>query len=84
MGQDRDDSNAQQQHSRQNPLTEREHQVLLMAADGSSSGEIARSLGITKRTVTFHLSSTYRKLRSKNRKQAIEAARHLGLLEARK
>lgn len=82
MGQNKESSNAQQQRFRQNPLTEREHQVLSLAADGQPSTEIARSLGITKRTVTFHLSSAYRKLECRNRRQAIDAARQIGLLNA--
>ena len=60
---------------RANSLTEREHQVLLKAADGHTSIAIARLLNITERTVTFHLSGAYRKLGSRNRKEAIEAAR---------
>lgn len=81
MGQDRESLEAQTQRIRQNPLTEREYQVLTLAADGRPSAEIARSLDITKRTVTFHLSSAYRKLEVRNRKQAIEAAQRMGLLD---
>lgn len=82
MERNKDRSNAQQQNFGQNPLTEREYQVLSLAAEGQSSAAIAQALDITKRTVAFHLSSTYRKLDSRNRRQAIRAARQIGLLDA--
>lgn len=81
MERNKDRSNAQQQNPGQNPLTEREHQVLALAAEGQSSAAIAQALNITKRTVTFHLSSTYRKLESRSRRQAIRTARETGLLD---
>lgn len=81
MEQDRERSNVRTRKIRHNPLTEREYQVLVLAADGRPSNEIARSLGITKRTVTFHLSSAYRKLGARSRRQAVEQARKMGLLD---
>lgn len=81
MEQDSERSNIRARKPGHNLLTEREYQVLVMAADGQPSNEIARSLGITKRTVTFHLSSTYRKLEARSRRQAVEQARQMGLLD---
>ena len=61
-------------------LTIRETQVLQKLADGFSAGDIGLQLFITQATVKTHLSSIYRKLESKNRIQAIIAARKKGLL----
>jgi len=61
-------------------LTIRETHVLQKLADGFSAGDIGLQLFITQATVKTHLSSIYRKLESKNRIQAIIAARKKGLL----
>jgi len=63
-----------------NSLTQRETQVLQKLADGLSAGDIGLQLFITQATVKTHLASIYRKLESKNRIQAIIAARKKGLL----
>ena len=44
------------------PLTAREHEVLLLAAEGYTSGQIARSLSISPRTVELHRFRMCRKL----------------------
>lgn len=44
------------------PLTSREHEVALLAADGLASKEIAARLYLSKRTVDTHLDRIYRKL----------------------
>lgn len=44
------------------PLTRRERQVALLAADGRTSPEIAERLVVSVRTVDNHLASVYRKL----------------------
>ena len=59
------------------PLSPRETEVLTMASTGLGSGEVARSLFISKRTVDFHLASAYRKLGAPNRICAIIAAKRL-------
>ncbi|MDA8253210.1 MAG: LuxR C-terminal-related transcriptional regulator [Rhodospirillales bacterium] len=51
-----------------------------MIAEGSSNKFIAKSLGLTEATVKYHLGNTYRKLGCKRRREAISAARALGLL----
>jgi DNA-binding NarL/FixJ family response regulator len=61
-------------------LTIRELQVLEKLSDGLSATDIGLELFITQATVKTHLASIYRKLDSKNRIQAILAAKKVGLL----
>jgi DNA-binding NarL/FixJ family response regulator len=63
-----------------NALTLREMQVLEKLSDGLSANNIGLELFITQATVKTHLASIYRKLDSKNRIQAIIAAKKVGLL----
>jgi DNA-binding NarL/FixJ family response regulator len=56
------------------PLTNRELEILRLAAQGMTNGRIARDLWVTEQTVKFHLSNTYRKLGVSNR---TEASRYL-------
>jgi len=63
-----------------NALTTREIQVLEKLSDGLSAGSIGLELFISEATVKTHLASIYRKLDSKNRIQAIIAAKKIGLL----
>ena len=63
-----------------NALTAREIQVLEKLSDGLSASAIGLELFITEATVKTHLASIYRKLDSKNRIQAIIAAKKIGLL----
>jgi DNA-binding NarL/FixJ family response regulator len=52
------------------PLTAREIEILVLAAQGYTNGRIARELWVTEQTVKFHLSNTYRKLGVANRTEA--------------
>jgi DNA-binding NarL/FixJ family response regulator len=52
------------------PLTEREKEILGLAAEGYTNQRIARELWVTEQTVKFHLSNTYRKLGVANRTEA--------------
>lgn len=61
-------------------LSEREHQVIKLVAEGLSSQEIADCLFITERTVRFHVNSIFNKLGANNRAQAVAIASRLGLL----
>jgi DNA-binding NarL/FixJ family response regulator len=65
------------------PLTRRELEILLLAAEGHTNGQIARSLWVTEQTVKFHLSNTYRKLGVANRTEASRYAHVHALGELR-
>jgi DNA-binding NarL/FixJ family response regulator len=56
------------------PLTEREKEILGLAAEGFTNQRIGRELWVTEQTVKFHLSNTYRKLGVANRTQATRYA----------
>lgn len=62
------------------PLSERELEVLRLAADGLANREIADQLCLAESTVKSHLNTIFRKLDAKNRTQAVAQARQLGLL----
>ncbi|MBB6099971.1 two-component system response regulator DesR [Deinobacterium chartae] len=62
------------------PLTERERQVLRLAAEGASSGEVARQLGLSEGTVRNYLSEAISKLGARNRVEAARLARERGWL----
>lgn len=61
-------------------LTERERDVLRWTAVGKTSQEIGVILGITTRTVTFHVTSLLRKLDAVNKTHAVAKAAMLRLL----
>jgi ATP/maltotriose-dependent transcriptional regulator MalT len=61
-------------------LSEREHTVLLLIAEGLSNQEIARALVVTVSTVKTHLNNIYAKLHVHTRLQAVTRAYDLGLL----
>ena len=61
-------------------LTERERQILLVAAEGLSAREIAARLDLAERTVTTHLTNIYAKLGVHGRVAAISAAARAGLV----
>jgi DNA-binding CsgD family transcriptional regulator len=61
-------------------LTEREKEVLHLAAEGLPSNEIAERLFVSKRTVDFHLNGIYTKLGVRTRMQAIREAQRRGFL----
>lgn len=51
-------------------LTPREYEVVTQVATGLSNRQIARTLGISEKTVKNHLSSTYLKLGAHSRVEA--------------
>lgn len=61
-------------------LTRRETKIVLMIAEGASNKHVAHVLGLSEATVKFHLGNAYRKLGCSNRREAIGAARALGLV----
>jgi DNA-binding NarL/FixJ family response regulator len=64
-------------------LTEREHDVLTLLAEGLTMRQIGRRLGISARTVETHVAKIYRKLGATTRVDAVARAARLGLLELR-
>ncbi len=65
---------------RQDPLNERERQVLRLAGEGRSSGDIARQIHLSEGTVRNYLSDAISKLDAGNRVEAFRLARDAGWL----
>ncbi|GAA3201860.1 response regulator [Dactylosporangium siamense] len=63
-----------------NPLTERELQVLRLAATGAPAADIARQLFLSVGTVRNHLTAAATKLHARNRVDAIRIATETGWL----
>lgn len=61
-------------------LSRRETKILLMISEGAANKFIANALGLSESTVKFHLGNVYRKLGCKKRREAISAARALGMV----
>jgi len=61
-------------------LTPRERAVLEQLARGLGNKQIASVLGITERTVKFHVSSVFTKLGASNRTEAVTRAAQAGLI----
>jgi DNA-binding CsgD family transcriptional regulator len=65
-------------------LTRRQAQVLTLLGDGLTNPEIADRLCISAKTAEHHVSAIMARFEAGTRRQAIEAARRLGLLEGSK
>lgn len=65
---------------RDDPLTERERQVLRLAGEGRSSAEIAKQIHLSEGTVRNYLSEAISKLDAANRIDAFRLARDAGWL----
>ena len=61
-------------------LTEREREVLDLIAAGSTNREIAEQLYLSPHTIKEHTSTLYKKLRARNRAEAVQRAQRIGLL----
>ena len=61
-------------------LTDREKECLLWAAEGKTSWETSHILGVSERTVVFHLQNAADKLKVVKRQQAVARAVSLGLI----
>lgn len=72
----------EQRHDVETKLTEREREVLAVAAEGLTAREIAERLGVRERTVTTHLGNIYGKLGVGTRVAALRAATISGLVSA--
>lgn len=66
--------------SEQDPLTDRERQVLRMAGEGKTSADIATVLNLSEGTVRNYLSEAMSKLGAQNRIEAARIARDRGWL----
>lgn len=64
----------------QDPLTERERQVLRLAGEGRSTADIAKSIFLSEGTVRNYLSEAISKLHAANRVEAFRLARDAGWL----
>jgi DNA-binding NarL/FixJ family response regulator len=70
----------EQRHEIETRLTDREREVLSVAAEGLTAREIAGRLGVRERTVTTHLGRIYGKLGVGTRVAAIRVAAQSGLV----
>jgi DNA-binding NarL/FixJ family response regulator len=61
-------------------LTSREQDVLELVAGGATNREIATSLHLSPHTVKEYTSAVYRKLKARNRAEAVQRAQRLGVL----
>jgi len=68
-------------HAGEEPLSERELEVLRCVADGSANKQIARTLSITEDTVKTHLRSVFFKLNVKDRTEAVVQAVRRRIIE---
>ncbi|WP_135210686.1 LuxR C-terminal-related transcriptional regulator [Vitreimonas flagellata] len=53
------------------PLTPREQELMNLVAKGLVNKQIAYELGVTETTIKFHMRNIYKKLRARNRVQAL-------------
>jgi DNA-binding NarL/FixJ family response regulator len=68
------------QASESSRLTEREHDVLLLLADGLGAAQIGKKLYLSESTAKSHIARIYQKLGAANRAQALVTAMRIGLL----
>lgn len=66
--------------SLEDPLSERELEVLTLLASGRTNAEIAKDLFVAVGTVKSHVNNIYRKLDAGNRAEAVTQAREMNLL----
>ena len=64
----------------EDPLSERELEVLSILASGKTNSEAAGDLFVSVGTVKSHTGNIYRKLGARNRAEALNRARELGLI----
>jgi ATP/maltotriose-dependent transcriptional regulator MalT len=64
----------------EDPLSERELEVLSLLATGKTNSEVAGDLFVSVGTVKSHTGNIYRKLGARNRAEALARARELGLI----
>jgi len=62
-------------HPEQPVLTRREHEIMLLVAEGLRIHDVAERLGLCDGTIKAHLHNAYRKLDTDNRMHAVQRAR---------
>ncbi len=68
------------QNSANNPLSDREMQVLWGMADGNSNGQIGKELVLTEDTIKTHARRIFRKMRTGSREGAVAIGFRWGIL----
>ena len=63
-------------------LSDREHEVLLLLADGLGAAAIGEKLYLSESTAKSHIARIYQKLGASNRAQALVTAMRIGLLSS--
>ncbi len=71
---------AEEKESNEELLSSRQREILQMIADGLSTKQAARELGITQKTVHNHLNATYRRLDTQSLTHAVLSAVRLGII----
>lgn len=66
-------------HSRQDPLTERQREIVGLLARGLTNKEIAQTLGVTPKTVMHHTVAIYQKLGMRGRSETVAWAIRTGV-----
>ena len=69
------------QPTSEHPFSPREHEVLALVADGLTNKEIAYRLGISERTVQFHMNSIFNKTSTNSRTEAVALALRSGWID---
>ena len=72
------------EHRRQSPphpFSPRELEVLTLAANGLTNKEIAYRLGLSERTIQFHMNSVFNKSATNSRTEAVALAIRSGWLK---
>ena len=64
-----------------NKLSKRENDCLFWACEGKTAWEISQIIGLSQRTVTFHLMNITNKLRANNRQHAVALAIMKGIIK---
>jgi two-component system NarL family response regulator len=62
------------------PLSPRQLQILTLVAQGQTYDQVAMTIGITERTVKYHMSEILDRLHLQNRAQVIAYAAQSGLV----
>jgi DNA-binding NarL/FixJ family response regulator len=70
------------QSSESTKLTDREHEVLVLLADGLGAAAIGEKLYLSESTAKSHIARIYQKLGANNRAQALVTAMRIGLLSS--